>query len=47
MLSPDSTTSSEKKSWEMRKETGKWQKGVTAGGCRNFIETFHTNPQFR
>ena len=47
MLSPDSLTSNEKKAWEMRKETGRWQKGVTAGGCRNYIDTFHTNPQFR
>jgi hypothetical protein len=47
MLSPDSILDNEKKQWQMKKETGRWQRGVSAGGCRNFIETFHTNPQFR
>ena len=47
MMSPDSLLDDGKKSWKSRRETGRWQKGVTAGGCRNFIETFHINPQFR
>lgn len=31
--------------WQMRLFQGNWQKGVTAGGCRNNPETFHINPQ--
>ena len=26
---------------------GSWVKGVSAGGCRNYPETFGTNPQYR
>ncbi|KAB7496245.1 Calpain small subunit 2 [Armadillidium nasatum] len=31
--------------WNSRAFQGAWQKGVTAGGCRNNIDTFHINPQ--
>ncbi|KAF2879870.1 hypothetical protein ILUMI_26300 [Ignelater luminosus] len=31
--------------WQMRLFQGSWQKGVTAGGCRNNPDTFHINPQ--
>lgn len=47
LLTPDSTIDNTKKQWHLYKETGRWQSGVSAGGCRNFIETFHTNPQYR
>ncbi|XP_055338337.1 calpain-C-like [Paramacrobiotus metropolitanus] len=35
-----------KQPWTMRVWEGRWQKGVTAGGCRNNVDTFHINPQF-
>lgn len=34
-----------KNTWQMRIYQGMWQKGVSAGGCRNNPETFHINPQ--
>ncbi|KAL8596286.1 hypothetical protein ACOMHN_021325 [Nucella lapillus] len=49
-LGPDSMDEdnlSDKKRWEVHKEHGTWVKRVSAGGCRNFLETFWTNPQFR
>lgn len=47
MLSPDSAGDSDRKSWEMKIQVGSWQSYVTAGGCRNFPDTFHLNPQYR
>ncbi|XP_046752048.1 calpain-A isoform X3 [Diprion similis] len=50
-LNPDSLTDSDlgagKKKWEMSVFEGEWVRGVTAGGCRNFLETFWHNPQYR
>ncbi|XP_076675847.1 calpain A isoform X1 [Andrena cerasifolii] len=50
-LNPDSLTEDElnagKKRWEMSVFEGEWVRGVTAGGCRNFLETFCHNPQYR
>jgi calpain-9 len=34
-----------KNPWTLRLYHGRWQKGVSAGGCRNNVETFHMNPQ--
>lgn len=34
-----------KNTWQMRLYQGNWQRGVTAGGCRNNPDTFHINPQ--
>lgn len=47
MLSPDSAVDSRsnKKRWQMQKYNGAWQKGVSAGGCRNYPDSFHYNPQ--
>jgi len=36
-----------KKRWSMRLYSGAWQRGVTAGGCRNNSDTFHINPQLQ
>ncbi|ENN70897.1 hypothetical protein YQE_12302, partial [Dendroctonus ponderosae] len=63
-LNPDSLSEEElregnKKKWEMSVYEGEWVRGVTAGGCRNFIgqqlitqesrprNTFWNNPQYR
>jgi calpain len=32
--------------WERKFYDGAWIKGKSAGGCRNNISTFHTNPQY-
>nr|KAF7402226.1 hypothetical protein H0235_015562 [Vespula pensylvanica] len=50
-LNPDSLTEGDinagKKRWEMSVFEGEWVRGVTAGGCRNYLETFCHNPQYR
>ncbi|XP_066148437.1 calpain-A isoform X2 [Euwallacea fornicatus] len=51
-LNPDSLSEEEllegnKKKWEMSVFEGEWVRGVTAGGCRNFLDSFWHNPQYR
>ncbi|XP_069668676.1 calpain-A isoform X7 [Periplaneta americana] len=51
-LNPDSLSEeellrSDKRKWEMSMFEGEWVRGVTAGGCRNYLETFWHNPQYR
>ncbi|XP_056638161.1 calpain-A-like isoform X2 [Diorhabda sublineata] len=51
-LNPDSLSEAEleeedKKKWEMSVFEGEWVRGVTAGGCRNFLTSFWHNPQYR
>lgn len=50
-LGPDSLTEDEKaknkKRWEATVHVGSWRRRVNAGGCRNYLETFWTNPQYR
>lgn len=36
-----------KRKWEGSKQNGCWKKNVNAGGCRNYLDTFWTNPQYR
>lgn len=48
-LGPDSARKggSQANNWEGRTEKGAWVRGSSAGGCRNFLNTFAMNPQFR
>ncbi|XP_043210764.1 calpain-A-like isoform X2 [Amphibalanus amphitrite] len=49
-LSPDSLDDDEddaSRRWEMSVFEGAWVRGATAGGCRNYINTFAHNPQYR
>ncbi|PAA60754.1 hypothetical protein BOX15_Mlig019924g1 [Macrostomum lignano] len=36
-----------KRRWEALTHNSAWRKRVSAGGCRNYLDTFWTNPQFR
>lgn len=36
----------EKKNWHIKKGDGEWKIDVNAGGCRNYLDTFYTNPKF-
>lgn len=49
-LSPDpleeDLDASGKKKWEMNLYEGVWIPGESAGGCRNYLDTFAMNPQY-
>ncbi|XP_072912674.1 calpain-9 [Hemitrygon akajei] len=46
-LTPDSLSSNTRNKWEVVTFQGIWTKACTAGGCRNFLDTFWTNPQYK
>ncbi|NXP32214.1 CAN9 protein, partial [Leiothrix lutea] len=46
-LTPDALGDNTAHKWEVTIHQGSWVRGATAGGCRNFLETFWTNPQIK
>lgn len=44
-ISRDEPSLCYKNTWQMKLYQGFWQRGVSAGGCRNNPDTFHINPQ--
>lgn len=45
-LDQDMLTDGSKKKWEVSIFEGSWVRGATAGGCRNYLDTFWVNPQY-
>jgi calpain len=45
-LSPDSLDMDNNFKWEVATFEGAWTPGGSAGGCRNYLETFANNPQY-
>ncbi|XP_062973735.1 calpain-3 [Elgaria multicarinata webbii] len=46
-LTPDTLEADKLHTWTVSVTEGRWVRGCTAGGCRNFPGTFWTNPQYR
>ncbi|XP_028934011.2 calpain-3 isoform X8 [Ornithorhynchus anatinus] len=46
-LTADALEADELQTWTVSVHEGRWVRGCSAGGCRNFPDTFWTNPQYR
>ncbi|XP_064569955.1 calpain-3 isoform X3 [Zonotrichia leucophrys gambelii] len=46
-LTPDALEVDKFQTWTVSVNEGRWVRGCSAGGCRNYPDTFWTNPQYR
>ncbi|KAI1897322.1 hypothetical protein AGOR_G00082120 [Albula goreensis] len=46
-LTPDALADDRVHKWTVSMNEGRWVRGCSAGGCRNYPDTFWTNPQYR
>uniref|UniRef100_A0AAR2LEJ0 Calpain-3 n=1 Tax=Pygocentrus nattereri TaxID=42514 RepID=A0AAR2LEJ0_PYGNA len=46
-LTPDALQDDQMLKWTVSVMEGRWVRGCSAGGCRNYPDTFWTNPQYR
>ncbi|XP_054131482.1 calpain-3 isoform X3 [Melozone crissalis] len=46
-LTPDALDVDKFQTWTVSVNEGRWVRGCSAGGCRNYPDTFWTNPQYR
>uniref|UniRef100_A0A3Q3IKC1 Calpain-3 n=1 Tax=Monopterus albus TaxID=43700 RepID=A0A3Q3IKC1_MONAL len=46
-LTPDALEDDKTHKWTVSVNEGHWVRGCSAGGCRNYPDTFWTNPQYR
>uniref|UniRef100_A0A8C0UBA0 Calpain-3 n=1 Tax=Cyanistes caeruleus TaxID=156563 RepID=A0A8C0UBA0_CYACU len=46
-LTPDTLEVDKFQTWTVSVNEGRWVRGCSAGGCRNYPDTFWTNPQYR
>ncbi|XP_006130420.1 calpain-3 isoform X2 [Pelodiscus sinensis] len=46
-ITPDTLEADKLHTWTVSVNEGRWVRGCSGGGCRNYPDTFWTNPQYR